>query len=337
MTHVTSHTMSDKPTAASFADKWPRRRLGRTGLMVPPLALGGAGIGGVYGEVSDAQAIECIHCALEQGLNFMDTDASYGQSERRLGLALRGVPRASYILSTKCGTHPERGRDFSRDGTLWNVENSLRVLGTDYLDVLLVHDPPDMECVMEDGGAFDALEELKAQGVIGHIGLGQRRHDFHAQAIESGRVDVILTYNDYNPIRTTSNAYLLDLAAGHDVGVINGSPLAMGLLAGADPDESAQAARFARQQRELEAARRLYHWCEARGVPETAVVFQFCLREPRIHATITGVKTRSELEDDIRSALAPLPPALWEELAALHLTAGQEQPKEFCVLTEEEK
>ncbi len=315
-----------------FNAKWPRRRLGRTELMVPPLAVGGAGIGGVYGEVTDQEAVACIQDALQQGINFFDTDASYGYSERRLGLALRGVPRNSYILSTKCGTHPDRRRDYSRDGTLWNVEQSLRTLGTDYLDLLLVHDPPDMEAVLEPGGAFDALEELKAQGVIGHIGLGQRRHDFHARAIESGRVDVILTYNDYNPIRTTADVYLLDVAARHDVGVINGGPLAMGLLTGENPDDIAEKKQRDAPAREAEAARRLYQWCRARGVEETAVVFQFCLRDGRIHSTITGVKTRRELEQDIASALEPLPEALWEELAALRLTAGQEQPQEFCAV-----
>ena len=182
----------------------PRRRLGRSGLEVPALALGGAGLGGVFGQVSDAEAIEAVQYAVAQGVDYIDTDASYGDSERKIGLALEGGLRERIVLSTKTGTHPDRRGDYSWDGTLWNVENSLRLLKTDYLDLVLVHDPDDMGPVLAPRGAFDALLSLKEQGVVRSIGLGQRRHDFHAQAIEDGRVDVILTYADYNPIRTTA-------------------------------------------------------------------------------------------------------------------------------------
>ena len=168
---------ASRALSTAFAQKWPRRRLGRTGLWLPPLAVGGAGIGGIYGEVSDGEAVGCVNAALECGLNYFDTAPAYGHSERRLGLALRGVPRDSYMLATKCGTHPQRRQDYSRDATLWSVENSLRTLGTDYVDLLFVHDPSDMEPILAPGGALDALEELKGQGVIGFIGLGQRRHD----------------------------------------------------------------------------------------------------------------------------------------------------------------
>jgi aryl-alcohol dehydrogenase-like predicted oxidoreductase len=311
----------------AWESRWHRRRLGKSELQVPPIALGGAGIGGVYGGDSDEAAISCIHYALENGLNFLDTDASYGESERRLGLALKGVPRDSYILSTKCGTHPDRKQDFSRDGVLWNVENSLRVLGVDYLDLLLVHDPDDMAPVMADDGAFAALHELKSQGVIRAIGLGQRNHAFHAQAIEAGMVDVILTYKDYNPIRTTADAYLLDLAAAHDVGVLNGSPLAMGLLTGTDPNTLPQNVKKTAEDNEFEASKRLYQWCQERGVSEPAVVLQFSLRQPRIHSTVIGAKNREEIDRDLQSALDPLPDEIWEELEALHLTEGQTQPE----------
>jgi aryl-alcohol dehydrogenase-like predicted oxidoreductase len=294
--------------------------------MVPPIALGGAGIGGVWGDVSDDEAIACVGFALENGLNFLDTDASYKESERRLGLALQGVPRDSYILSTKCGTHPDRMQDYSRDGVLWNVENSLRELKTDFIDLLLVHDPEDMAPVMADDGAFVALAELKAQGVVRATGLGQRNHDFHAQAIEAGAVDVILTYKDYNPIRTTADP-LLDLAARHDVGVMNGSPFAMGLLGGKNPDSLPQRVKQTAEARDVEAARRLYEWCQANRLSESAVVLQFSLRQARVHATVIGAERREEVARDLQAALEPLPEDIWSELEALHLTEGQSQPE----------
>jgi aryl-alcohol dehydrogenase-like predicted oxidoreductase len=307
----------------TYGSRLPRRTLGRSGLEVPVIGLGGAGLGGIYGDEHEGDAIELVRWSVEQGINFLDTDASYGDSERRIGLALEGGLREKIVLSTKCGTHPDRGQDYSRDGTLWNVENSLRVLKTDYIDLLLVHDPHQMEPVLADDGAIVALEELKEQGVIRAIGLGQRRFDFHRQAIESGRFDVILSYNDYNPIRTPAADWLFPLAQQHNVGVINGSPLAMGLLTGEDPDSIPEEERLEDNEREMEAARRLYAWCRERNVPMKSLVFQFSLRQPLIHTVITGAKTKQEFQQDLEAALRPLPEGIWDDLAALDLTAGQ--------------
>lgn len=303
----------------------PRRRLGRTGLMVTSLGLGGAGIGGGYGAVSDEDAVGTVHRALARGINLIDTSPLYGdcESERRIGLALEGGRRKEVVLTTKTGTHPERRGDYSRDSTLWSVENSLRLLKTDYLDVVLVHDPESMEPVFAPGGALEALESLREQGVIGGIGLGQRRHDFHRQAIESGRFDLILTYNDYHPLRTTAAGGLLQAARQHDVGVFNGSPLAHGLLNGTDPGllDPARRARF--PERDVEAARRLYRWRREKGVSMVALALQFCLRQPLIHSTLTGAKTPAELDQNLDALQEPLADNLWRELHALGLAEGQ--------------
>jgi len=302
----------------------PRRRLGRTGLEVPAFSLGGAGIGGGYGEVPDQEGIRTVEYALAQGINYIDTSPLYGESEQRIGLALQGVPRESYILSSKTGTHPERRGDYSWDGTLWSVENSLKLLKTDHLEVLLVHDPrdeADMEAIFGPRGALEALEHLKAQGVIGYIGLGQRNHDWHRRAILSGRFDVILTYNDYHPIRTTAlTDGLLELAKQHDVGVINGSPLAHGLLYGEDPQVVAARWRTSPGERDVATASRLYAWCREKGVSMLAVVLQFCLRQPQLNCTLTGAKSVAELSQNLAAVRTPLPEALWSELQELHLT-----------------
>lgn len=301
----------------------PRRRLGRSGLMVPALSFGGVGIGGLYGEVPEEESLATVRAAYDQGFRYFDTSPLYLESERRIGLALEGVPRDEIVLSTKTGTHPDRRGDYSWDGTLWSVENSLGLLKTDFIDLLLVHDPVDLEPVFAPRGALEALESLREQGVIRHIGLGQRRHDFHERAITSGRFDVILTYNDYHPVRTTALETLLPLAHKHDVGVLNGSPLGHGLLVGADPDTLSAEVRGRVTERDLAATRRFYAWTRAQGVPMVAVVLQFCLRQPLLHCTLTGPKNRAELQQNLAAATMPLPPSLWEDLAALDLTAGQ--------------
>jgi aryl-alcohol dehydrogenase-like predicted oxidoreductase len=313
-------------TGEGYGHHLPRRRLGRSELIVPGFALGGAPLG--TDRVSDDEAVACIQYAVEQGLDYFDTSAGYGggTSEKRFGLALEGVPRASYVLSTKTGSHPDRRGDYSWDGTMWSVENSLRRLKTDYFDLVLVHDPfyhnPEgMKPVMAKDGAVDALEHLKEQGVIRAIGLGQKRFDHHQIAIESGRFDAILTFGNYHPLDTSAAEWLLPLAAKHDVGVINGSAMMHGLLGGLDPDEV-----YARRDswggsvgRLLPAARTFYNWCQEKGVDMGQVIFQFCLRQTLIHCTLTGARTTAQLEQNLRAATTPLPEEIWDELVALGL------------------
>jgi aryl-alcohol dehydrogenase-like predicted oxidoreductase len=297
----------------------PRRRLGRSELIVPVFSLGGYPLG--WGDAQgEKDAIEAVHYALEQGLDYIDTSPFYGESERRIGIALEGVPRDRLILSTKTGTHPSRSQDYSWDATMWSVDNSLKLLKTDYIDLLLVHDPRDIEPVFAPRGALDALEDLKEQGVIRNIGLGQRRFDYHRRAILSGRFDVILTFNNYHPLDVSAAEWLLPLAAEHDVGVLNGAAMAHGLLTGRDPDLIvAKGEPGSHLTALLPAARRFYSWCQEKNISLPAVVFQFCMRQPLIHCTLTGIKNRTELEENLRGATMDLPQEVWAELEALGL------------------
>lgn len=300
----------------------PRRTLGRTGLEVSAIGLGGAGIGGVYqNTVADRDTVDTVELALTRGINFIDTSPLYGESERRLGIALRGVDRKSYYLSTKTGTHRSHWQDYTWDGTLWTVENSLKLLGVDYFDLLLVHDPGEIEPVFAKRGALEALEWLRGQGVVRTIGLGQRRHDFHRRAIESERFDVILTFNDYHVTRTTAyTSGLLQRAQERNVGVLNGSPMAHGLLTGADPRTLTT---HHMTDRDTQAAARFYDWCQEHKHPQRALVLQSCLRQPLIHCTLTGAKNTEELKQNLDALEEPISEGIWEDLKALKLTDGQ--------------
>ena len=297
----------------------PRRRLGRTSLEVSALGLGGAGYGGAaYGAVTDEQAVETIRAAVAGSITYFDTAPLYGESERRLGLALQGLPREHLVLSTKTGSHPRRRGDYSAEGTYRSVENSLRLLGTDHIDLLLLHDPPDLTQPLAKSGAVEALEDLKRRGVIGAIGLGARSHALHQEAIVSGRFDVVLTYLDYTLIRATAADAILPLAAAHRVRAINGSPLAMGLLSGVDPEAYARDVLTwagADERRDVAAARDLWRWARRRAVDLQALALQFSLREPRIATTIVGAKTAVEVAQNLRAATTPVSEAVWEEFA----------------------
>lgn len=299
----------------------PHRPLWHGGPTVSVLGLGGAGFGGgTYGVVSDEEAVATIRAAVAGGITYIDTSPLYGESERRLGLALQGLSRARLVLSTKTGTHPRWRGDYSAEATYRSVENSLRLIGTDYLDLLLVHDPPDLTQALGAAGAVAALEDLKRQGVIGAIGLGVRDHALHQRAIRSGRIDAVLTYLDYTLIRTTAATTILPLAEAHHVGVINGSPLAMGLLSGVAPEVYArEVLTWASDDhlRDVAVAQRLWLWARERGVDLLSVALQFSLRERRLATTIVGAKTAAEIVRNIEAATVAVAPQLWADLERL--------------------
>ena len=300
-------------TMSTQTQPLPRRRLGRTELEVTCLGMGGAGLG--RGDVTDDDAVEAVHRAIDLGINYLDTAPLYGESERRVGLALADGWRDKIYLATKTGTHPKWRGDFSGAGTRRSVENSLRLLGTDYLDVCLVHDPDSMDPVVAKGGALDELQRMREEGLIKFIGLGVRQHEFHKIAIETGVVDVILTYLDYTLLSQTANEWLIPLATENDIGIINGSPIAMGLLSGIEPDVSAERMHLGRP--DAEKAHRLYQWAADNDSNLLNLAIQFCLRQPRIAMNLTGSKNATEVEQNFAAATTGVPEDVWEQLAVL--------------------
>jgi len=304
-----------------------RRRLGRTDLYVTPLGLGGAWLGHTANGLDETTAIATVLRALELGLNLIDTSPVYlkRESERFIGLALevwyrRGGRREDVVLTTKTGTHVRPG-DYSAEGTYRCVNRSLELLKTDYLDVVFVHDPQDLTPVFAPGGALAALRDLKARGVIRAIGLGVRSHAFHRQCIESGAIDVSLTFRDYNFLDQSAAAGVLDVASVHQVGVLNGSPTLNGILGGDDPlnmlrKMGAAGQRPWRQHEDAHRAHALWVWAQARNVSLLALNLQMCLREPRIAATLVGASQPEQIEADVAAVCAPIADETWAALRA---------------------
>ncbi|WP_047151823.1 aldo/keto reductase [Aneurinibacillus tyrosinisolvens] len=282
------------------------------------LGLGGAGLGGIFGEVSDADGVAAVDKALELGMNWLDTSPYYFEAERRMGLALRGVPRNRYYLSSKVGTHRERYLDYSADSTYWSVENSLRTLGTDYLDICLIHDPlpRHLEQALGPGGSLEALLDLKQQGVIKAIGIGMQSHELIRQAIDTGQLDMALTVNDYTLLRQSVLSGVCDYAEPHGVGVVNGAALAMGLLSGRDP-RSIGTFRWTPPKEEVDAAIQVYEWCKRRKINILASALQFSLSQPRLSCTLIGACSAKEVEECWSAATTPIDPEVWHELSRL--------------------
>lgn len=296
-----------------------RKTLGHTGVEVTELGVGGY-IGALTDEsASDTQrqdtAIAAVQRAIDLGVRYFDTSPAYGTAERYLGAALSTLSadvRAQLTVSTKVGTHPERRNAYDADDVRWCYDMSHALLGR--IDIVYVHDPVSdahVDAILASGGAFEALEQLKAGGDIRAFGLGVRTHRYLLRAIDSGRVDVILPSYDYHPIRQSLNP-VLDAAAGAGVAVVNGSPYQAGLLAGIDLEEAAR--RRPPNDADLARARAIVAWCERRGVDVGALAVQFSLREARVAATLVGPRTVSEVESGLRHATEPVPADVWDEL-----------------------
>ncbi|TDD15830.1 aldo/keto reductase, partial [Kribbella turkmenica] len=215
------------------------------------VGLGGAPIGNLLGEVSDAEAVATVNAAWDEGWRYFDTAPHYGLglAEKRLGRGLDGKPRDEYVLSSKVGriiytadtataddegfdlsTTRRRRWDFSRAGVLQSIEDSLRRIGTDRLDVVFVHDPDDhyQEAVAT---AFPTLIELRDQGVIGAIGSGMNQSEMLTRFVREVDIDVIMLAGRYTLIDPDGLDDVLPACLANDVQVVAVGIFNSGLLA----------------------------------------------------------------------------------------------------------
>ena len=209
------------------------------------MPFGTQGFGNNFGYVADEDAIALIQHAIGLGVNHFDCARCYGDTLRKLGLALKVIEREDVIITGRLCCHssaPWGGykgdgpADYSADRAIKDLEDQLQVLGTDYFDGMLIHDPGDIDPTLQPKGTLAGLLDCKKRGLVRHVGLGMRPHDFHLKAIATGEVDLILCFNDYNLIRQTASEDILPAAEAADVGVMNGWSIMRGMLTGVDVD-----------------------------------------------------------------------------------------------------
>ena len=281
----------------------PRRRLGRTELSIPVIPFGTQGFGNNFGFVSDEDAVALVKHAVSIGANHFDCARCYGDSMRKLGLALKEIPREDVIITARLCCHSASdwggygdGRpNYSAERAIADLENQLELLGTDYLDGMLIHDPGEIDPTLEKGGTLDGLLQCKARGLVRHLGYGMRPHDFHLKAMATGDVDLILCFNDYNLVRQTAADDILPAAAAADIGVMNGWSILRGILTGVDIDEAIASGRW-RNDGDVPKAREIWKWCLEEDINLLQLALQFCLRENGFRVTTSGVSTLSNLK-----------------------------------------
>jgi D-threo-aldose 1-dehydrogenase len=285
--------------------------LGRLGLGTAPLA-------GLYGPVDDDTAQRVVERALELGIRYFDTAPYYGSglAERRLGNALRAVPRDRVVVSTKVGRllRPDASGwtgayfDFSRDGTLRSLETSLERLGFDRVDIALVHDP-DAHYEEAIAGAFPTLARLRNEGVVRAIGAGMNQAEMLSRFVRETDIDCVLVAGRWTLLDRSAGEELLPLCEERGVAVIAGGVFNSGVLAGGDTFDYEQAAEdVVARVAHLRAVSARYR------VPLPAAAVQFPLRNAAVASVLVGCRSAEEVSEDVHLAALELPPALWSEL-----------------------
>lgn len=300
------------------------RQLGRTGLTCRAMGLGGAW----WSAGTESECLAGIHRALELGLDFFDTYP--GDFEERWGAALAGR-RDEIVLQGKVSSLARRRSDHTARATRESVDQSLRALRTDYLDIALIHgydQPDDVVAASADnpegrgkngmvdplgaGNALDELEKLRDEGKVRFIGLGGRSAKVLCRALDTGRVDVVLTYLEYNLFTQAFAREVMPTVRGHRAGVELASPLGMGLLAGPRPDPESPRGGQGGAARALA----MWEWCRERGVELRHLAMQYCLAAPVEGIVLPGPSSRQQVEEAHEAATAPIAAETWRAFEA---------------------
>jgi L-galactose dehydrogenase len=289
--------------------------LGNTGLEVSALGLGGVAFGDMYGTMGPGVADACVRRAIDLGINLIDTSPFYGQtrSESVLGDILANGLRDKILLCSKAGRNTLTDFDFSSAAMERSVDASLKRLRTDYLDVLIAHDiefADDFEAVFTETAAV--LHKLKKAGKCRFIGMSGHPLGILRQAIDRCNLDVVISYTHYTLQSQRLLTELLPAAETHGVGVMNASPLCMGLIS----EGGAQDWHPAPEEVKY-AGRRANELCRWRGASLATLGMQFCLAERRIATTLTGAATASEVEANVRAMETPIDQSLLDEVLAI--------------------
>lgn len=311
------------------------RSLGRSGLTVTALGLGCAPLGNLFRAVTDTDARATVDAAWRAGIRLFDTAPLYGSglSEARLGAALAG--RRGAVVASKVGRVlrddvapdgifvdvPSRGpvRDYSEAGVRTSFGESCDRLAVDHLDICWVHDPDEHEGEAAST-ALPELARMRAEGLVGAVGVGMNQAEMLARFVRAGLVDAVLIAGRCSLLDHHAFDELLPACADEGVGVVVGGVFNSGLLA----DPWAPDARFeyaAAPSHLAERARRMAGACERHGVPLAAAALQFPFRHPAVSAVLVGARTAGEVEANVAAFATSVPDALWEALASQRLVA----------------
>jgi D-threo-aldose 1-dehydrogenase len=307
---------------------------------VTRLGLGTAPLAGLFEAVPEDQALAVIERSWESGIRFYDTAPLYGHglAEIRVGKALRHKPRNEFTLASKVGrllradAPPEAGQsfrgtppvnpvfDFSYDGVMRSVDESLERLGLDRIDILHIHDPDDhYEAALN--GAYRALDRLRTDGVIGAVGAGMNQAEMLTRFAREANFDCFLLAGRYTLLDQVALEELLPICVEKGIAIIAGGVYNSGILA--DPKPGAHYNYQAAPPELIERARRIGAICARHGVPIKAAAIQFPLGHPAVTCVVVGCRSVAQLDESIAMFELAIPSALWQELKHEGLLASE--------------
>lgn len=291
------------------------RTLGNTGLTVSVLGFGGGPMGGFYGGFEESESIRAMHLAIDSGINLVDTSPYYGggKSEEIIGKGLKGGWREKVVLATKCGRIAKDKFNFTAKHIKESCETSLRLLQTDYVDILQAHDiefEPNLDMVFSE--TFQALEDLKGQGKCRFIGMTGYPIRLLARAMETCKLDVIISYCHATLLDDGMQTELIPVAQRRGTGIINASAMSMGLLTMAGPQDWHPAPEAVKV-----ACRKAAEICKKHQADLAQLAMQYPLLDDRIATTLVGMKTPAEVESNLAAEAAPVNQELLKEVLAV--------------------
>ena len=264
--------------------------LGKTGMKISHLSFGASSLGSVFRETNEKESFEAVETAIEGGINFIDVSPYYGhyKAETVLGKALRNIPRDKYFLSTKVGRYGKDGVntwDYSAKRVTDSVYESMERLGIDHIDLINVHDiefqatrPGGLQLVVDE--TLPALFELKAKGVVSHVGITDLQLANLKWVAERAPVESILNFCHFT-LNDDAIVDYLDFFERKGIGIINASPLSMGLLS-----QRGVPAWHPAPKALVEACQRAAEHCSKKGYPIEKLAVQFSVSNPRIASTL---------------------------------------------------
>ena len=318
-------------------DPAQRVELGRTGVKITRVGFGCAPIGNLHSVVAEEDAQAAIAAAFNDGVRFIDAAPfyGYGLAEERAGRALSKWRREDFVLSTKVGRLIRPGAragtevfdggksfylaneemhtelDYSYDGVMRSLEDSLRRWNVDRIDIMHIHDP-DEHFEQAVNGAYKALDRLRSEGTISAVSAGMNQWQMLARFMDHGRFDCFLLAGRYSLLDQSSLPEFLPKCLAQGVSVIVGGVFNSGLLA--NPERGATYDYTPASEEMLARALRIKAACERHGVPLRAAALQFPLAHPAVAAILTGIRTRAEWEQNRGGLSLDIPAALWADL-----------------------
>jgi len=289
-------------------------RLGKTDLQLPILSFGASSLGAEFRSVTLEEAIQSVRTALECGLNFIDTSPFYGRgtSEVLLGVALKGVPRADYMLCTKLGRYDLTHFDFSTRRVAESVDVSLHRIGCGHLDIVLCHDIEfvPMQQIVDE--TLPALRKAQQAGKVRYVGFSGYPQKIFKFICDQTDVDCVLSYNQYTLQNTRFADETVPWLKPRGIGAMNAGPFSARLLTNAplpawlkEPEDVKAAARAAADH------------CASKGVDIAKLALQFSLGHPDIATTVAGSANPANIRQWARWAAEPIDETLLREVQAI--------------------